>query len=125
MKRTLLLTALLAALFGRPEAGAADQTKDFALDRLDGHGTAKLSDHAGKIVVLDFFAHWCQPCARSSPVVEERIQRFYASKKGNPQGRPSRSFPSMWSPTTRNGPGPSLRSAGLNLVLNDKEAVRP
>jgi peroxiredoxin len=121
MKQTLLLTALLAALFGRPEAGAADRPKDFALDRLDGQGTIKLSDHAGTIVVLDFFAYWCQPCARSSPVVEERIQRFYASKKGNPQGHPVQVISINVEPNDTKRTRAFVEKHGLNLVLNDKE----
>lgn len=45
-----------------------------------------LSDFAGKIVVLDFFAYWCAPCAFSSPDIEEHIQKFYADRNGTDQG---------------------------------------
>ena len=47
-----------------------------------------LSDFTGEVIVLDFFAYWCAPCAFSSPDIEQNIQRFYEEQNGNAHGVP-------------------------------------
>ena len=39
----------------------------------------KLSDYQGKVVVLDFYATWCEPCRMSTPHMVD-LQRRYGSK---------------------------------------------
>ena len=60
----------------------------FELPKWETGEKVKLADFAGEIVVLDFFAYWCAPCKRASAEVEAGIQKYYAGKKGNPQGAP-------------------------------------
>jgi thiol-disulfide isomerase/thioredoxin/Tfp pilus assembly protein PilF len=43
---------------------------DFSLPDLDGN-VRKLSDHREKVVLLDFWATWCQPCKMSLPMVDK------------------------------------------------------
>ena len=51
----------------------------FALDRLDGAGKLALADHAGKVVVLNFFASWCIPCKEENPALVRVWERYRTS----------------------------------------------
>jgi peroxiredoxin len=79
------LLVLLAA--ANPAAAALEGSKlkkgqpapDFALKDLDGK-TWKLSDLKGKkIVLIDFWATWCNICKREMPVLE-RVYKEYKAK---------------------------------------------
>ena len=71
---------VLLPRFGR-EPLVGTQPKDFALPPLSmaGPGGApgkplKLSDLAGKAVILDFWASWCAPCREQLPIVDRVAQ---------------------------------------------------
>ena len=49
----------------------------FTLGTLDG-GRASLTDHRDKLVVLNFWATWCQPCVLEMPSLEALWQRYRA-----------------------------------------------
>src|SRR5512138_2439551 len=47
----------------------------FSLKDMDGK-QVQLTDLAGSVVVLDFWATWCDPCKRSMPEYEQLSLRF-------------------------------------------------
>jgi cytochrome c biogenesis protein CcmG/thiol:disulfide interchange protein DsbE len=51
----------------------------FSADKLDGSGTLSLSDYAGKVVVLNFFASWCPPCREENPALVRVWERYRTS----------------------------------------------
>jgi len=77
-RRLLLLTALL----GTATPALAGQTAnkpaaDFTLPDLNGK-VAKLGELRGKVVLVDFWATWCDPCMKELPELEKLYQQFTA-----------------------------------------------
>lgn len=53
---------------------AGGAAPDFSLPVVGQDAQLSLADHRGKVVLLDFWATWCEPCKRQMPAVE-RIHR--------------------------------------------------
>ncbi len=76
--KKLTVATLLAGTFFTAQAAlkVGDTLPDLASFQLDG----KLPDALkGKVVIVDFWASWCLPCAKSFPVLDE-LQKKYGDK---------------------------------------------
>lgn len=76
--KKIVAALLTAGMFLSAQAAlkVGDSLPDLATFKLEG----KLPDSLqGKVVIVDFWASWCQPCAKSFPVLEE-LQKKYGDK---------------------------------------------
>lgn len=49
-----------------------------ALPRLDASGTSSVAAYRGHVVVLNFWASWCQPCQQEAPMLERAQHQLTA-----------------------------------------------
>jgi cytochrome c biogenesis protein CcmG/thiol:disulfide interchange protein DsbE len=84
-KATVILVAGLLLLgwtlwqhSAKPRTSGLRPAPDFSLTDLSGQNF-RLSDYRGKVVILDFWATWCDPCKQEIPHFIE-MQNRYASQ---------------------------------------------
>ncbi len=58
-----------------PRRTANQTAPDFTLPQLDGPDL-RLSSYRGKLVLLDFWASWCEPCRVETPHLTELQQKY-------------------------------------------------
>ena len=70
-------SALLALAVGCGSSESGKAAPDFTVERAEIPVTkAKLSDFKGKVVVIDFWASWCDPCKSTMPALERVYQKY-------------------------------------------------
>jgi len=77
-RRAFRIGALALALVAGSAIGAEDRVRALRLTRLHGRGLA-LGDLRGKVLVLNFWARWCEPCPEEMPALE-RASRTYRDR---------------------------------------------
>jgi peroxiredoxin len=52
---------------------------DFAAASVNGKGRAAVKASSGKVLIVDFWATWCEPCKKSFPKLQDLYVKFKAS----------------------------------------------
>jgi cytochrome c biogenesis protein CcmG, thiol:disulfide interchange protein DsbE len=60
-------------------AGERQPAPELRLPNLDGEGSGSLADYKGQVVVLNFWASWCEPCRAESPLLQRWHRRLEKS----------------------------------------------
>lgn len=76
----MFLMGILLLVQGCNKDTAAQKTTmeaapDFNIMLFDG-GSFQLSDHKGKVVVINFFASWCVSCGKETPIIEKIAHKY-------------------------------------------------
>lgn len=80
----LVLSLTLSAFGLAPGRAAAVEpgqpAPSFSARALEGDSTLNLAQYKGKVVFLDFWASWCQPCQTAMPLIESLRGEFPADQ---------------------------------------------
>jgi cytochrome c biogenesis protein CcmG/thiol:disulfide interchange protein DsbE len=66
--------------------GARPAAPDRAMPALNGHGERSLAQYRGKVVVLNFWASWCDPCRAEAPILRAAHERLTRNGQGTVLG---------------------------------------
>ena len=86
--KTLIVALLGANLYCAAALQVGDAVPDITFTDFSTGEVKTLDDFSGSILVLDYFAYWCGPCALASAEMIPDIEEYYALQGGNPSGAP-------------------------------------
>ena len=75
MRTTALMLLVTACASAPPPISLRSGPVDLTLRDLSGHDL-RLADLRGRVVLIDFFASWCEPCRDSLPYAAELERRY-------------------------------------------------
>ena len=75
MISVIIIIILLSILSGCTNTSENDDAEDFAFTLLDG-SEKYLSDYRGKVVILDMWATWCEPCMYVMPELKKIYENY-------------------------------------------------
>jgi peroxiredoxin len=78
MNKTIFALALLTAGVAFAGVQKGQRAPEFSLPSLKG-STVALSQLRGRVVLVDFWAQWCEPCKKELPQLD-RLAKEYAPK---------------------------------------------
>src|SRR5215212_692427 len=113
--------------------GDREPAPEVDLPKLSGKGNASLADYRGHVVVLNFWASWCDPCRAESPLLQrwhERLDKRGATVLGvdvQDVSGDARDFVAKYGltyPMLRDGPGDVRDEYGI-LGLPETFVIDP
>ena len=74
----VVVVGLVTVAGGFAGPSGPQRATPFTLPQLSGHGNVSLRAYSGRPLVLNFFASWCGPCRKETPL----LAGFYRSHRG-------------------------------------------
>jgi cytochrome c biogenesis protein CcmG/thiol:disulfide interchange protein DsbE len=78
MKKNIFLRIgfYILAIYFIPFSSWAEMMRPFSLPSLLGEETISSRNYKGKVILVDFWASWCEPCKESFPAYNELYEKY-------------------------------------------------